>query len=137
MTMDNYQNFIATSRYTRWLEEENRRETWDETVNRYVDNMINKYPKLFRTSNSLSYITPKIANYIKTLKVMPSMRALMTSGKALDKCNVAGYNCSYLVVDDLRAFDEAMYILMCGTGVGFSVERYNIDKIPAINEHFE
>ena len=135
--MDNYQNFIATSRYTRWLEEENRRETWDETVNRYVDNMINKYPKLFRTSNSLSYITPKIANYIKTLKVMPSMRALMTSGKALDKCNVAGYNCSYLVVDDLRAFDEAMYILMCGTGVGFSVERYNIDKIPAINEHFE
>ncbi len=137
MTMDNYQNFIATSRYTRWLEEENRRETWDETVNRYVDNMINKYPKLFRTSNSLSYITPKIANYIKTLKVMPSMRALMTSGKALDKCNVAGYNCSYLVVDDLRAFDEAMYILMCGTGVGFSVERYNVDKIPAINEHFE
>ena len=135
--MDNYQNFIATSRYTRWLEEENRRETWDETVNRYVDNMINKYPKLFRTSNSLSYITPKIANYIKTLKVMPSMRALMTSGKALDKCNVAGYNCSYLVVDDLRAFDEAMYILMCGTGVGFSVERYNVDKIPAINEHFE
>ncbi len=137
MTMDNYQNFIATSRYTRWLEVENRRETWDETVNRYVDNMINKYPKLFRTSNSLSYITPKIANYIKTLKVMPSMRALMTSGKALDKCNVAGYNCSYLVVDDLRAFDEAMYILMCGTGVGFSVERYNVDNIPAINEHFE
>ena len=135
--MDNYQNFIATSRYTRWLEEENRRETWDETVNRYVDNMISKYPKLFRTSNSLSYITPKIANYIKTLRVMPSMRALMTSGKALDKCNVAGYNCSYLVVDDLRAFDEAMYILMCGTGVGFSVERYNVDKIPAINEHFE
>ena len=129
--MNDYQNFIAISRYARWLEKENRRETWTETVNRYCDYMHNKFPNVFVDG------TDGIGDYIKELKVMPSMRALMTAGKALDKCNVAGYNCSYLAVDDLRAFDEAMYILMCGTGVGFSVERDCVDKIPAINEHFE
>ena len=129
--MNDYQNFIAISRYARWLEKENRRETWTETVDRYCDYMYNKFPNVFVDG------TDGIGDYIKELKVMPSMRALMTSGKALDKCNVAGYNCSYLAVDDLRAFDEAMYILMCGTGVGFSVERNCVDKIPAINEHFE
>ena len=135
--MDNYQNFIATSRYTRWIETANRRETWEETVHRYIDGMIEKHPKVFKTKKSLDSTLPKISHAIKRLRVMPSMRALMTSGKALDKCNVAGYNCSYLVVDDLRAFDEAMYILMCGTGVGFSVERDYVDNIPPINEHFE
>ena len=129
--MNDYQNFIAISRYARWLDKENRRETWTETVDRYCDYMYNKFPNVFVDG------TDGIGHYIKELKVMPSMRALMTSGKALDKCNVAGYNCSYLAVDDLRAFDEAMYILMCGTGVGFSVERDCVDKIPVINEHFE
>ena len=79
----------------------------------------------------------RIYNAITNLDVMPSMRALMTAGKALDKCHVAGYNCSYLPVDNPRAFDECMYILMCGTGVGFSVERENVDKLPIVNEHFE
>ena len=129
--MNDYQNFIAISRYARWLEKENRRETWTETVDRYCEYMYNKFPNVFVDG------TDGIGDYIKELKVMPSMRALMTSGKALDKCNVAGYNCSYLSVDDLRSFDEAMYILMCGTGVGFSVERQCVEQIPAINEHFE
>ena len=72
-----------------------------------------------------------------SLGVMPSMRALMTAGVALDRCHVAGYNCSYIPVDSPRSFDECMYILMCGTGVGFSVERENVDKLPVVNEHFE
>ena len=129
--MDSYQNFIALSRYARWLDSENRRETWEETVDRYCNYMENKHPNVFIDG------TEGIGQYIKDLKVMPSMRALMTSGKALDRCNVAGYNCSYLPVDSPRSFDETMYILMCGTGVGFSVERSNVDKLPTINEHFE
>ena len=136
--MDDYQKFIATSRYARWLEKENRRESWEETVDRYCEYMQERTPALFTDGlYEKSNLYHTIRNAILNLQVMPSMRALMTSGKALDKCNVAGYNCSYLVVDDLRAFDEAMYILMCGTGVGFSVERYYVDHIPAINEHFE
>ena len=85
--MNDYQNFIAISRYARWLEKENRRETWTETVDRYCEYMYNKFPNVFVDG------TDGIGDYIKELKVMPSMRALMTSGKALDKCNVAGYNC--------------------------------------------
>ena len=131
-----YQHFIALSRYARWIPEENRRESWIETVDRYLTYMKNH---LYKTHNySLDdklYLRLKTA--IVNLDVMPSMRALMTAGPALDKCHVAGYNCSYLIVNDLRAFDEAMYILMCGTGVGFSVERRYVDKIPAISEHFE
>ena len=131
-----YQNFIALSRYARWLEEDGRRETWTETVNRYVQYMVTHISKKHNLDLSLD-LQDKIFSNIANLNVMPSMRALMTAGKALDRCNVAGYNCSYLPVDSPRAFDECMYILMCGTGVGFSVERENVDKLPIVNEHFE
>ena len=122
-----YQNFIATSRYARWLEEEGRRETWTETVTRYVDYMADKTGLDKKTAD-------EIWNAIYTLDVMPSMRALMTAGPALDRDNTAGYNCSYLPVNDPKSFDEAMYILLCGTGVGFSVERQYVDKLPEIPE---
>ena len=120
-----YQNFIATSRYARWLDEEGRRETWSETVTRYVDYMAEKVGLDSDTAE-------EIWDAVHSLDVMPSMRALMTAGKALDRDNTAGYNCSYLPVDDPKSFDEAMYILLCGTGVGFSVERQYIDKLPEI-----
>ena len=122
-----YQNFIATSRYARWLDDEGRRETWSETVTRYVDYMAEKVGLDDKDSND-------IWAAIHNLDVMPSMRALMTAGKALDRDNTAGYNCSYLPVDDIKAFDEAMYILLCGTGVGFSVERQYVDKLPEVPE---
>ena len=124
-----YQNFIAVSRYARWLDDENRRETWDETVQRYVDYMAEK------VKGSL----PKgeIYDAIYNLEVMPSMRALMTAGPALERDNTAGYNCSYLPVDDPKAFDEAMYVLLCGTGVGFSVERQYISRLPDIPNELE
>ena len=124
-----YQNFIAISRYARWLDEEGRRETWKETVTRYVDFMWDRA----NVDNMLNERTKKkIWNAIYNLEVMPSMRALMTAGKALDRDNTAGYNCSYLPVDDVKSFDEAMYILLCGTGVGFSVERNYINKLPEV-----
>ena len=122
-----YQHFIATSRYARWIDEEGRRETWSETVSRYVDYMAE------RTGLDTD-TTEEIWDAIHNLEVMPSMRALMTAGKALDRDNTAGYNCSYLPVDDVKSFDEAMYILLCGTGVGFSVERNYINKLPEIPE---
>ena len=131
-----YQNFIALSRYARWIEEENRRETWSETVDRYVQYMVTHVSKNHNLDLSVE-LQEKIFDNIISLNVMPSMRAMMTAGKALDRCHVAGYNCSYLPVDSPRAFDECMYILMCGTGVGFSVERENVDKLPIVNEHFE
>ena len=131
-----YQNFIALSRYARWLPKENRRENWSETITRYLD-----YMKSHLLEKHNYYLDDDlydaIGKQITELGVMPSMRALMTSGVALDKCHVAGYNCSYIPVDSPRSFDETMYILMCGTGVGFSVERENVDKLPIINEHFE
>ena len=131
-----YQNFIALSRYARWKDDEQRRENWGETVDRYFDYMSN------HLSNNYSYtitksLKEKLTNQIMSLGVMPSMRALMTSGPALDRCHVGGYNCSYIPVDSPRSFDECMYILMCGTGVGFSVERENVDKLPIVNEHME
>ena len=131
-----YQKFIALSRYARWIPEENRREEWEETVDRYVKYMVSHVSKAHKLDLSLE-LQDRIFKSIVNLDVMPSMRALMTAGKALDRCHVAGYNCSYLPVDSPRAFDECMYILMCGTGVGFSVERENVDKLPIVNEHFE
>ena len=122
-----YQNFIATSRYARWLDDEGRRETWGETVSRYVNYMHDKV----KFSSKDKHL---IEQAILGLEVMPSMRALMTAGLALERDNTAGYNCSYLPVDDPKSFDEAMYILLCGTGVGFSVERQYIDKLPEIPE---
>ena len=127
--MDQYQQFIHKSRYARWLPEEGRRERWDETVNRYVDfwkdrGQINDKEAL------------KLFNAIFNLEVMPSMRCMMTAGEALNKDNVAGFNCSYLHIDSPRSFDELMYVLMCGTGVGFSVERNFINKLPVVAETF-
>ena len=120
-----YQQFIATSRYARWIDEEERRETWSETVSRYVDYMAER--------TSLDTDTKEeMWDAIHSLQVMPSMRALMTAGQALERDNTAGYNCSYLPVDDVKSFDEAMYVLLCGTGVGFSVERQYISKLPEV-----
>ncbi len=131
-----YQNFIALSRYARWKEDEQRRENWSETVDRYfgyMENHLNKKHGYILTKA----LREKLTDSIMALGIMPSMRALMTAGVALDRCHVAGYNCSYIPVDSPRSFDECMYILMCGTGVGFSVERENVDKLPVVNEHFE
>lgn len=125
-----YQSFIATSRYARWKDDEQRRETWEETVTRYMENVVK--PHLIRGNYYAQY--EEIKDAILRLEVMPSMRSVMTAGPALDRDNTAGYNCSYLVVDDPKAFDEAMFILLCGTGVGFSVERQYISKLPEIPE---
>ena len=130
-----YQNYIAISRYARWIEKENRRETWSETVERYVSYMQGRYEKLTKKKLDKKE-RDRWVDAITTLKVMPSMRALMTAGLALDKDNVAGFNCSYVAIDNVRTFDEIMYILMCGTGVGFSVERQYVDKLPEIAEKF-
>ena len=130
---NDYQNFIALSRYARWLPEENRRETWEETVARYFDFMEEHLKE--NTNQELVPKTRKILERaVLNLEVMPSMRALMTSGKALKENNIAGYNCAYLSVDHPKAFDECLYILMHGTGVGFSVERQFINKLPEIPE---
>src|SRR5210317_199834 len=131
-----YQNFIALSRYARWKDDEQRRENWGETVDRYFDYMSNHLKKNY-SYNITKALKDKLTEQIISLGTMPSMRALMTAGPALDRCHVGGYNCSYIPVDSPRSFDECMYILMCGTGVGFSVERENVDKLPIVNEHFE
>jgi len=130
-----YQNFIALSRYARWKEDEQRRETWPETVGRYFDYMSDHLNKK-HGYNLEDELRNELEEAVLTQQIMPSMRALMTAGPALDRCHVGGYNCSYIPVDSPRAFDECMYILMCGTGVGFSVERNNIDKLPIVNEAF-
>ena len=122
-----YQAFIHTSRYARWLEEEKRRETWAETVSRYMTNVVVK-----KTRDEV--VLDEIEEAILGLEIMPSMRAMMTAGPALERDNTAGYNCSYLPVDDPKSFDEAMFILLCGTGVGFSVERQYIGKLPEVPE---
>ena len=132
-----YQAFIHTSRYARWLEKENRRETWPETVNRYMTNVVASKLSTFsdvtqKTKSDWALL--KIEQAILNLSVMPSMRAMMTAGPALDRDHTAGYNCSYLPVDDPKAFDEAMYILLCGTGVGFSVERQYVQNLPEVPE---
>lgn len=126
-----YQTFIATSRYSRWIEEENRRESWEETVDRFMENVV--YPKMPETEDAVE-TNIAIRNAILNLEIMPSMRAMMTAGKALERDNTCAYNCSYLPVDDMKSFDEAMFILMCGTGVGFSVERQYVSKLPEVPE---
>jgi ribonucleoside-triphosphate reductase (thioredoxin) len=127
--MDSYQQYIHKSRYARYIPEEQRRENWDETVKRYCDYFKNRGQLKGQDYDD-------VYNAILNLEVMPSMRALMTAGKALDRDNVAGFNCSYLPIDHPRAFDEMMYILMCGTGVGFSVERQYVSKLPLVSEDF-
>ena len=132
--MDNYlptdyQSFIALSRYAKYRDGKGR-ESWSETVERYMDNVVR--PKAGKDS----YVN-KIRDAILDLEVMPSMRAMMTAGPALERDNTAGYNCSYLPVDDPKSFDEAMFILLCGTGVGFSVESQFISKLPDVPELFD
>ncbi|MBO05446.1 MAG: ribonucleoside-triphosphate reductase [Parcubacteria group bacterium] len=127
--MDQYQSFIHKSRYARWLESEGRRETWAETVQRYIDFWINRDQLKEEEAKELY-------DAIYAMEVMPSMRCMMTAGEALKRDNVAGFNCSYLQIDHPRAFDELMYVLMCGTGVGFSVERNFINKLPEVAETF-
>ena len=127
-----YQEFIHLSRYARWNEELNRRETWQETVARYFDFMQEQLKK--NNDTDISDMRPQLEQAVLNLDIMPSMRALMSAGKALERDNVAGFNCSYVAVDTPRAFDETLYILMCGTGVGFSVERQYINKLPDLPE---
>ena len=129
--MDFYQEYIAKSRYCRFVESEGRREDWFETVDRYMDFMKNHLETKHNHVMPME-IDSEMREAIKNLEVVPSMRAIMAAGKALDRDNTAGYNCSYMPVDDPKAFDEAMYILLCGTGVGFSVEHKYVDKLPEI-----
>ena len=130
-----YQEFIHLSRYSRWLENENRRETWEETVNRYFK-FFDRHLKENTKCKLDKEIREELRQSVLNLEIMPSMRALMTAGEALERDNTAGYNCSYVAVNRVRAFDEILYILMCGTGVGFSVERQYTDKLPTIAEQF-
>jgi len=132
---DPYKNFIHISRYARWLEDKGRRETWTETVDRYVSFMKNHLVANYGYDSS-DILFAQIRDAILHHKIMPSMRALMTAGPALERDHIAAYNCSFIAVDSLRAFDEAMYILMNGTGVGFSVEQKYVGALPVIAEEF-
>ena len=130
---DFYRNFIHISRYARWIESENRRETWVETVDRYMSFMKNHLVTNHGYSEN-DKTFEEIRNAVIDHKIMPSMRALMTAGPALDRDHIAAYNCSFIAVDSPRAFDEAMYILMNGTGVGFSVEQKYMSLLPVVAE---
>lgn len=122
------QEYVHKSRYARWIDTEQRRETWSETVERYVDYFANKFPEHYPSSS--------IYDAIRNLDVMPSMRAMMTAGPALERDPMAGFNCAFIAIDNVRAFDEILYILMCGTGMGFSVERQFIANLPTVAETF-
>ena len=127
-----YQEFIHLSRYARWNEDTGRRETWQETVARYFNFMQAHLKK--NNDTDIADMRPQLEQAVLNLDIMPSMRALMSAGTALERDNVAGFNCSYVAVDNIRAFDETLYILMCGTGVGFSVERQYVNKLPDLPE---
>src|SRR6478736_8691342 len=130
--MSPYQSFIAISRYARWDDEKQRREFWEESADRYLtflsEHTLNNY------GYDLSPDMPMLREKFVGLEALGSMRALMTAGPALERSNIAGYNCSYLPIDDVVAFDELLYILMNGTGVGFSVEKKYVDKLPVVGE---
>lgn len=133
-----YQTFIALSRYARYREDLGRRETWDETVSRYFnffdEHLKEKHEKAYPAYQE---IRPKLEKAVLNLEVMPSMRGLMTAGKALSRDETCLFNCSFIAVDTPRAFDEAMYVAMCGTGVGFSVESVHVSKLPIVSEEFQ
>ena len=136
-TIENpYENFIALSRYAKWVESEGRRETWGETVDRYFTFMTN-HLKVNHNYIPNEKLVAELKEFVFERNVMPSRRSVMTSGAALERDNVAGYNCAFLPVDSPRSFDETMYVLMCGTGVGFSVEYKYINKLPAVPEKLE
>jgi len=131
--MSPYQTYISKSRYSRFLDKEGRREHWPETVSRYFDFMGTHLQK-----NHGYVLTEalrgRLQEAVTNLEVVPSMRSIMTAGEALDRQNVAGYNCAYLTIDDPKSFDESMYILLCGTGVGYSVEQKYVNKLPEVPE---
>jgi ribonucleoside-diphosphate reductase alpha chain len=129
---DYYGEFIAVSRYAKWRDADKRRESWGETVDRLCEYYAKKVG--FTEEDTDQYT--ELYNAIYNLEVMPSMRSLMAAGPALDRCNVAAFNCAYLPVDSPRSFDESMYILMCGTGVGFSVEEKYVHRLPVVAEEF-
>ena len=124
-----YEDYIAISRYARYLPDLQRRETWEETVDRYMNYFIEKF-------SLTGTITDQLSEAIKSKDVMPSMRCLMTAGEALERDNICGYNCAYVAVDHVRVFGESLYIQMNGTGLGFSVERQYIQKLPEVAEEF-
>src|SRR5688572_23591839 len=131
-----FQQVIYKSRYARWNQKEQRRETWPETVERYVQNVVMPHSKNFTDAGNPESLISEIRDAILNLEVMPSMRMLMTAGPALDRDHMAGYNCSFVALDNPRAFDEILYILTCGTGVGFSCESQFVNKLPEVAETF-
>ena len=135
MLPTSYQEFIHLSRYSRWLPDKNRRETWDETVGRYFD-FFKDHLKELHNFNLNDNLRKELEEAVLDLKVMPSMRCLMTAGEALKRENIAGYNCSYVAVNRVHAFDEILYVLMNGTGVGFSVERQHVAQLPHVADEF-
>jgi len=128
--MDQYREYIAASRYARYIDDKGRRETWEETVQRFIDYIFERTPAIAEDKETKKELFNAILNH----ELMPSMRALMTAGKSADRDNTCIYNCSYLPVDDPKSFDEAMFILLCGTGVGFSVESQYINQLPEVPE---
>lgn len=131
--MSPYQQFIHQTRYARWLETEKRRETWEETVDRYI----NFFKQERANTPELQALLDEAKQAILAMQVMPSMRALMTAGEALKRENIAGYNCCFIAINNKRAFAEALYVLMCGTGVGFSCERQEVAKLPVVPESLQ
>ena len=129
-----YQQYIHKSRYARFVDEDKKRESWPETVTRYFDFMANHLKQNHKHNIPNR---EELEEAVLNLDVMPSMRALMTAGPALERDHTAGYNCSYIPIDNVRSFDEVMYILLCGTGVGFSVERDLVEKLPTVAERVE
>ena len=130
-----YQEFIHLSRYSRWLPDKERRETWDETVARYFD-FFTEHLKDLHNFKLTKELRDELEEAVLSLKIMPSMRCMMTAGEALKRENIAGYNCSYIAIDRVQSFDEVLYVLMNGTGVGFSVERQYVSQLPVIAEDF-
>src|SRR5574343_1576817 len=125
--MKQEQQFVYTRTYSRWLEDQKRRETYPETVGRYMDYMADKL-------DLSNYFYDIGQQAILNMEVMPSMRAMWAAGPAADAENIAIYNCSYLPIDNIKAFSEVLYILMCGTGVGISIEASNVNKLPEVNK---
>jgi len=128
-----YQTYISKSRYSRFLDSEGRREHWPETVNRYFNFMENHLQKKHGYVLTEA-LRGRLQEAVTNLEVVPSMRSIMTAGEALERQNIAGYNCAYITIDDVKSFDEAMYILLCGTGVGYSVEQKYVNRLPEVPE---
>ena len=130
-----YQEFIHLSRYSRWLPDKGRRETWDETICRYFD-FFTEHLKENVNYTLKDELRTELEEAVLGLQIMPSMRCIMTAGEALKRENIAGYNCSYIAVDRVQSFDEILYVLMNGTGVGFSVERQYVSQLPVVADDF-